>query len=118
MGGRVAHAHPGVKLLLLQRRVINGHFSSCLSAMLIHACMRFRAARGHTSPVLQLTLPRISRVCSHKRSLCVTSLMDMGFDPDLAMAAAASTGCDLSAAAAALMEGTLGSGTKPVSVTG
>lgn len=71
-----------------------------------------------TSPVLQLTLPRLSCACSHKRSLCVASLVDMGFDPDLAMAAAESTGCDLSAAAAALMEGTLGSGTKPVSVTG
>lgn len=56
--------------------------------------------------------------CSHKRSLCITSLMDMGFDPDIAMAAAEATGCDLSAAAAVLMEGTLAGGSKPVSVTG
>lgn len=44
--------------------------------------------------------------------------MDMGFDPDVASAAAESSGCDVSTAAALLMEGTLAPGMKPVSVTG
>lgn len=72
----------------------------------------------HEEGYLQMGDATLKLMKDHKRSLCVTSLMDMAFDPDLAMAAAESTGCDLSAAAAALMEGTLGSGTKPVSVTG
>ncbi|PRW45578.1 DUF4207 domain containing [Chlorella sorokiniana] len=72
----------------------------------------------HEEGYLQMGDAALRLMKDHKRSQCVTSLMDMGFDPDLAMAAAEATGCDLSAAAASLMEGTLGTGTKPVSVTG
>ncbi|KAL4444642.1 hypothetical protein ABPG77_002459 [Micractinium sp. CCAP 211/92] len=54
----------------------------------------------------------------YKRSICVASLVDMGFSPTAAAAATEATGCDISAAAALVSEGGLIMGSKPVSVTG
>jgi hypothetical protein len=48
----------------------------------------------------------------------LTSLLEMGFDDPTAGKAADAAACDVSMAAALLMEGRLFGGVKPVSVTG
>ena len=50
-------------------------------------------------------LPLSARGCRYKRSQCITSLTEMGFDEATAAAAAEASGCEPTAAATLLMEG-------------
>lgn len=54
----------------------------------------------------------------HKRSICVSTLLEMGFPAARAADAADAAGCDISAAAALVSERGPFTISKPVSVTG
>lgn len=89
----------------------------CLSAALQRRQQQHSAPCYISCPANPLP-PATPSIPSHKRALCVGSLGEMGFSHDVASAAADASGCDVSAAAALLMEGGLCMGVKPVSVTG
>lgn len=67
---------------------------------------------------LDMSDTSISLLKQHKRSFCIASLLEMGFDGSTAEAAANAAGSDASKAVAMLMEGAVCRGTKPVHVTG
>lgn len=84
----------------------------------LQVAARERERLEHEEAYLQMGDAPLRLMKDHKRSFCVAQLLDMGFDTSLGAAAADASGCDVSIAAALLMEGALLMGTKPVSVTG
>ncbi|KAI3424983.1 hypothetical protein D9Q98_008364 [Chlorella vulgaris] len=72
----------------------------------------------HEEQYLQMSEASLKLMKDHKRAVCLASLLEMGFDDPTAGKAADAAACDVSMAAALLMEGRLFGGVKPVSVTG
>eukprot|EP00887_Chlorella_sp_A99_P006339 scaffold3.g6339.t1 len=62
------------------------------------------------------TPPPPCAACRYKRSSCISNLIDMGFDMEMAEGAAAATGYEASAATALLLQGGVPIGAQPVEV--